>query len=186
MTNTSRNIGSISRGVPRVAAGARSVLFVCMGNICRSPLAEGVFIGLAHKRGVLPHLRIDSAGTGGWHAGDPADARMRAVATRRGFPLNSRARQVDPRTDFAFDLVLAADRSNLDHLIGLGSPPDRTILMRVFDPSSAGLTEDELDVPDPYYGGAEGFEHVFELVHAACEGLLDAIQFQTPPVDSHG
>lgn len=176
MANTSRNPDSISRAVPRVAAGARSVLFVCMGNICRSPLAEGVFIGLAQQRGVLHHLRIDSAGTGGWHAGEQADARMRAVATRRGFPLASRARQVDPKADFTFDLVLTADRSNLDHLIGLGSPPDRTMLLRFFDPASSDMAEDDLDVPDPYYGGADGFEHVFNLVHAACTGLLDAMQ----------
>ena len=183
MPHASGKIGSMALGPHQTAAGARSVLFVCMGNICRSPLAEGVFIGLAQQRGVLDSLRVDSAGTGGWHAGEPADARMRAVATSKGFQLASRARQIEPRSDFAFDLVLAADRSNLDHLIGLGSPPQRTILLRRFDPGSAGLSEDELDVPDPYYGGADGFEHVFDLVHAACEGLLDAMQLRKPNND---
>ena len=157
-----------------------SLLFVCLGNICRSPLAEGLFVHLARERGVLERFRVDSAGTGGWHAGEPADGRMRAVAARRGVELTSRARRVEPRSDFpgaggagGFDLIVAMDLSNRDDLLDAGAPAERVSLLRSWDPTLAGRPERDLEVPDPYYGGPEGFERVFEMVERACAGLLD-------------
>lgn len=148
----------------------RRVLFVCLGNICRSPLAEGVFQHLAAQRGVLERFRVDSAGTGGWHAGNPADPRSAAVARKHEIDLPSRARQVRPAETDDWDLVLAMDRQNMDDLIGLGFHPDRVRLMRSFD-ASAG----DADVPDPYYGGPEGFDDVYAMLVRACEGLLDEL-----------
>lgn len=161
-----------------------SVLFVCLGNICRSPVAEGVFIHLARERGVLDRFRVDSAGTGNWHVGRPADPRSRAVADRHGVHLPSRARQVDPASDFpasggpeptGFDLLIGMDRDNCAALRSLGAPAERVGLLRGFDPALAGEPLHRLDVPDPYYGGPEGFDHMYEMIHAACAGLLGAV-----------
>jgi protein-tyrosine phosphatase len=161
-----------------------SVLFVCLGNICRSPVAEGVFIHLAQERGVLDRFRVDSAGTGHWHVGRPADPRSLAVAERHCVFLPSRARQVDPASDFpattspettGFDLLIGMDRDNCAALRALGAPAERVGLLRGFDPALAGEPLHRLDVPDPYYGGPEGFEHMYEMIHAACAGLLSAL-----------
>ncbi len=151
------------------------VLFICMGNICRSPLAEGIFIHKARARGVLDRFDIDSCGTGGWHIGECADPRALAVARKNGVELPSCARQIDPSTDFErFHLLLAMDSSNLQHIAGLGAPPDRTRLMRSFDPEALKLGD--LDVPDPYWGGDDGFDNVFAMLDRACEGLLDYLR----------
>lgn len=160
------------------------VLFVCLGNICRSPLAEGVFIHLARQRGVLERFRIDSAGTGHWHVGRPADPRSRAVAQKHGVELVSCARQVDPRSDFAdpadpdapgFDWLIAMDRSNASWLVSAGAPRDRVRLLRSFDPALAGHAEYDLDVPDPYLGADRGFDDCYAMVLAACDGMLNEI-----------
>jgi protein-tyrosine phosphatase len=151
----------------------RSILFVCLGNICRSPLAEGVFRHRAEERGVAHGLHIDSAGTGSWHVGAPADARARETAERRGIRLESRGRQVTPEDATRFDLILAMDRSNLRDLETLfASVPGRRAelrLFRDFDPEAGGAA----DVPDPYYGGDDGFEKVHEMVERTCAALLD-------------
>jgi protein-tyrosine phosphatase len=143
-----------------------------MGNICRSPTAEGVMRGLLREQGLEDAVEVDSAGTGDWHAGDPPDARAAAAARARGVTLAGAARQVR-RADFEdFDLILAADRRNLRELDALLPPEARAKvhLLREFDPGSAGAPD--LDVPDPYYGGDDGFERVLDLVEAACRGLL--------------
>src|SRR4051794_12357546 len=150
------------------------LLFVCMGNICRSPTAEGVMRSLVHEAGLEHGIEIDSAGTGGWHIGDPPDARATEAAGRRGIVLEGAARQVRPDDFEDFDLLLAADRENVRHLRAIA--PDEAArakvhLLREFDPASAGAPD--LDVPDPYYGGADGFERVLDLVEAACRGLLE-------------
>jgi protein-tyrosine phosphatase len=148
---------------------------VCLGNICRSPTAEGVMRALVREAGLEEKIELDSAGTGAWHVGNPPDERATATARARGIVLEGAAREVR-REDFDdFDLIVAMDRKNLADLRRLA--PDerarsRTRLLREFDPASAGLGEDDLDVPDPYYGGPRGFEHVLDLVHAACSGLL--------------
>ncbi len=152
------------------------VLFICMGNICRSPLAEGVFIDLARERGVLERFVIDSCGTGGWHAGERADPRAREVARRNGLELTSRARKFDPRSDIdGFAHLIVMDRANRDDILDAGAPSERVRLLRAFDPELAGADEGSLDVPDPYWGGADGFDNVFAMVTRACEGLLDEL-----------
>jgi protein-tyrosine phosphatase len=150
------------------------VLFVCMGNICRSPTAEGVMRGLLRDAGLEDSFELDSAGTGCWHDGSAPDARATEVARRRGIPLTGSARQVR-RQDFAtYDLILAMDRVNLRELVRM-APDDaaraKIRLLREFDPDSAGAPD--LDVPDPYYGGPEGFDHVLDQIVAACRGLLE-------------
>ena len=155
------------------------VLFVCMGNICRSALAEGVFTHLARERGVLDRFRIDSCGTGGWHAGELADPRMRATAQRHGIELTSIARQIHPMTDFpdltgdgGFEWILPMDCDNKEQVLALGAPPERVRMFRSFDPALRGKPDEAIEVPDPYYGGAQGFETVYEMVMAASVGLL--------------
>lgn len=151
-----------------------AVCFVCLGNICRSPLAEGLFIHLARERGVLGRFDVDSCGTGGWHVGNPPDPRSIAVATKHGIELPSRARKFDRRRDpERFNLLLAMDRQNRDDLLDAGCAPEQVRLMRSFDPALANVSERELDVPDPYYGGNSGFDDVYEMLVAACGGLLD-------------
>jgi protein-tyrosine phosphatase len=151
------------------------LLFVCMGNICRSPTAEGVMRALLREQGLDDVVQVDSAGTGAWHLGDPPDARATAAARARGITLAGAARQVT-RTDFDdYDLILAADRSNLRDLRAVLPAEARAKLhlLREFDPASG---DGDLDVPDPYYGGDDGFEHVLDLVEAACRGLLDDLR----------
>lgn len=150
------------------------VLFVCMGNICRSPTAQGVFTSLVRERGWLDRFHIDSAGTLDYHVGDPPDPRAQSAALLRGVDLSSlRARQVCEKDFQAFDYVLAMDRENLDDLRRQcpAQNHDRVKLFLEFAPD-AGVDE----VPDPYYGGAGGFERVLALVTAASEGLLEHIE----------
>lgn len=145
------------------------VLMVCLGNICRSPLAEGLLIHLAREREVCGGLFVDSCGTGDWHVGNPPDPRSLAVALRHGVNLPSRARQFDPASDVeGFDLLIAMDESNRQTLIDRGTPESKVRLLLDFHPERAGE-----DVPDPYYGGPSGFDDVYEMVKVACEGLLD-------------
>lgn len=149
----------------------KRVLFVCTGNICRSPTAEGVFRHLAVDAGIA--VEADSAGTHGYHIGEPPDPRTVAAAARRGFDLNSlRARRVK-REDFnQFDLILAMDRGHLAHLETM-RPQDARAQVKLFLDYHP---ETKRDVPDPYYGGPEGFEHVLDLVEAASRGLLDDLR----------
>jgi protein-tyrosine phosphatase len=155
------------------------VLFVCLGNICRSPTAEGVFRQLVAARGLSDRIEVDSAGTGGWHAGDPPDPRTVQAAARRGLDLSTlRARQVR-REDFAaFDHVLAMDEANLRALELLRGDSARARL-RLFLACApdVGCTE----VPDPYDGGPAGFERVLDLCEAAARALLDEIARDLPP-----
>jgi protein-tyrosine phosphatase len=152
------------------------LLFVCMGNICRSPTAEGVMRALLLEQGLEDVVEVDSAGTGGWHVGDPPDPRATAAARARGITLEGAARTVT-RADFTdYDLILAADRRNVRDLRGVvpRSARSRIHLLREYDPASEGAPD--LDVPDPYYGGDDGFERVLDLVDAACRGLLDRLR----------
>ncbi|MEQ8770621.1 MAG: low molecular weight protein-tyrosine-phosphatase [Phycisphaerales bacterium] len=157
----------MTNGEPRTG-----VLFVCLGNICRSPLAEGIFIHLARERGVLDRLLVDSAGTGGWHVGNPADPRSIAVARKHGIHLPSRARTFDDGAAEAerFRWLIAMDKQNQRDMIARGAPRESVHLMLNFHPSPPA---DE--VPDPYYDEDEGFDRVYEMLVGACEGLLDAI-----------
>jgi protein-tyrosine phosphatase len=170
-------VKSVVKPAPAKAVLA-SVLFVCMGNICRSPTAEAVFRAQAKRAGLLGRLLIESAGIGDWHAGQPPDSRAITHARRRGYELDAlRARQVR-RDDFTrFDYVLAMDLRNLRDLKALMPPdhPGYVGLLLDFAPQ-LGLRE----VPDPYFGGGDGFETVLELTERACEGLLAHIRNPQP------
>ncbi len=153
------------------------ILFVCMGNICRSPTAEGVMRALLRDEGLHGRIELDSAGTGSWHAGDPPDARAAAAARSRGIELDGAARQVTAADFDSFDLLLAMDRDNLAGIRAIAPDEEsaaKARLLREFDPASAGAPD--LDVPDPYYGGPNGFERVLDLVQAACRGLLAEVR----------
>jgi protein-tyrosine phosphatase len=151
-----------------------SVLFVCLGNICRSPTAHGVFASQVAAAGLSNAIRIDSAGTGAWHVGEAPDDRATAAARARGYDLSLlRARQVSPGDFQRFDYILAMDRRNLSHLEALRPAGFRGHLGLFLDfHPRPPVTE----VPDPYYGGRDGFEEVLDMVEAAGESLLEVIR----------
>ena len=149
-------------------------MFVCAGNICRSPLAEGVFRHIARENGVLDRFDIASSGTGGWHAGELPDRRMRQTAERHGVSLEGQRAQQLERGDLSYyDLVLAMDKRNLSHiqhLDGAGEYADKIHLFRSFDPHPG-----DMQVPDPYYGGDQGFENVYTMVERTVRSLLTTL-----------
>ena len=152
------------------------ILFVCLGNICRSPTAEGVMHSLLREEGMEREVQIDSAGTGSWHVGSAPDSRAAAAAQERGITLEGAARTVTDEDFEEFDLLVAMDRENASVLRGLAPSEEareKVHLLREFDPASNTA---DLDVPDPYYGAPDGFDQVLDLVHAACEGLLEEIR----------
>jgi protein-tyrosine phosphatase len=152
------------------------VLFVCMGNICRSPLAKIVFESQAKHAGILDRVEIDSGGTLNWHAGEGADPRSVVIAQLRGLGLQHIARQVN-RSDFErFHHLIVMDRRNLEDMIQLGAPRSKIRLMREFDPNLVGRTTDELAVPDPYQGTQRHFEQVFDMLVPAAAGLAEHIR----------
>jgi protein-tyrosine phosphatase len=149
------------------------VLFVCSGNICRSPTAEAVFVHRAAERGIA--VEADGAGIGGWHVGEPPDSRSAAEAAGRGVPLRGVARQVRASDFDDFDLLVAMDRTHQRDLERLAPDPEaaaKVRLLREWDPQVNG----DLDVPDPYYGGPDGFRDVFDLIDRSSTALLDEIE----------
>jgi protein-tyrosine phosphatase len=153
------------------------LLFVCLGNICRSPTGEGMMRHLVAEAGLGDRVVIDSAGTGDWHVGHPPDERSTRAAAARGITLEGAARQVTPRDFAEHDLLLCADAANVEALLAVA--PDEAARAKVhrlreFDPDA--VAAGELDVPDPYYGGPDGFEHVLDVVEAACRGLLEHLR----------
>ncbi len=156
---------------PRISRMVR-VLFVCMGNICRSPLAQGVLENVLRREGLQSEVFVDSAGTGHWHAGSPPDERAQRSASSRGLDLSSqRARQIAREDCEGFDYILTMDEGNYRTVAALCRGRAE---VRPFLDFAAGSPETE--VPDPFYGGPEGFEHVLDLVEAASEGLLEDIK----------
>lgn len=145
------------------------ILFVCMGNICRSPLAEGIFRHLVINAGRASEFELESAGTGGWHQGNPPDPRSIAVAASHGIDISGqRARRISADDFRRFDLILALDRDNLRNLQKI-APADSAGRLHLFSHYATGHTD---DVPDPYYGGQEGFERVYTMLLTGCNSLL--------------
>ena len=156
------------------------ICFVCLGNICRSPTAEGVMQALVEEAGLSARFVLDSAGTSGYHQGEPADSRSIAAARRRGYSLESRSRQFKASDFSRFDYVVAMDQSNLSGLEQLASSePERAKLhlLRDFDEASPEGAE----VPDPYYGGPGGFDRVLDICEAGCRGLLAHVRREQAP-----
>tara|TARA_A100001391_G_C4973560_1_gene253342 strand:- start:307 stop:795 length:489 start_codon:yes stop_codon:yes gene_type:complete len=153
-----------------------SVLFVCLGNICRSPLADGIFAHMVAQQGLSDRFRIDSCGTGAWHVGNPPDPRSILTGAKHNIDLTTlRARQFDAESDpIVFDWIIPMDASNQRELIKQGTPKDKVRLMRSFDPAYAKKSKAP-DVPDPYYGGDDGFDKVYEMLTCACAGLLSTL-----------
>lgn len=150
------------------------ICFVCLGNICRSPTAEGIFQHLVNERGLQPYFFIDSAGTSAYHIGEPANSKSRDVARKHGVKLRSRARRFTADDLEEFDLILAMDHENLHNIRQLDTRNqfgNKIKLMRNFDPDPG-----EGEVPDPYHGGMDGFQHVFDVVKRSCENLLDELE----------
>ena len=151
------------------------ICFVCLGNICRSPTAEGIMHHLVNEKGWSDRIHIDSAGTGNWHVGKPADERARATAQGHGIELLSRARQFQPSDFDNFDYLVVMDQRNRSNVLDM-APDDaakaKVRMMRSFDAQSPA----DADVPDPYHAGEEGFEQVFQICKSACEGLLKHIE----------
>jgi protein-tyrosine phosphatase len=149
--------------------------FVCLGNICRSPTAEAVMLDLVRKAGLSSSIEVESAGTAGYHAGDPPDTRAAAAARSRGIELRGRARQFRAKDYEKFAYVLAMDQSNFEDLLelaGSAAARKKLHLLRSFDPKSPKGAS----VPDPYYGGHDGFEQVLDICTAACIGLLERVK----------
>jgi len=151
------------------------IIFVCQGNIIRSPLAENMFRHLAQERGLSDKYQVASAGTSAYHVGEPPDQRMRKVAQEMGFVYTGSAKQFRAADFDQFDLVIAMDKANQRYLEAKISQRDQVSkihLMREYDPEG----KPDLDVPDPYYGGLDGFEVTFEIVKRSCLGLLEALE----------
>lgn len=148
--------------------------FVCLGNICRSPTAEGVFQHLVIEDGLEEYFEIDSAGTGSWHVGNPANSKSQDVANQHGIKLLSRARQAVPSDLEYFDLIVAMDHSNAGDLQGMAIKDEhveKIVLLRDFDTDPGDGA-----VPDPYYGGLDGFKNVFDIIYRSCRALLDNLK----------
>lgn len=156
---------------------AQRILFVCMGNICRSPTAEGVFRHLINQSGVEDRFEIDSAGTGDWHTGSAPDNRAQQAARARNIDLSTlRARQVRAEDFIYFDTIIAMDKDNrarLEDLAGEAHQHKVRLLLEFLDHT------EELEVPDPYYGGETGFDRVLDLIEEACEQLLSKLLVKT-------
>ena len=153
----------------------QSVLFVCLGNICRSPAAEAIFINLINKKGLNEHFIVDSAGTGSWHIGKKADIRMRTAAKKRGVEILSRARQINPKDFEKFNHIIAMDNSNFESINDLKfrkSLSDFSLINKIQKFRSVFEIE---EVPDPYFGGDKGFDNVLDILEDSVSGFLDTI-----------
>ncbi len=152
-----------------------SILFVCLGNICRSPAAEAIFIDLVNKKGLIDKFIIDSAGTGGWHIGKLADKRMRIAAERRGINILSRARQIHTKDFEKFDYILAMDNSNFKNINDFKKRESLSNFASIKKIQDFRSLFKEQEVPDPYFGGDEGFDYVLDILGDSVCGFLESI-----------
>lgn len=166
--------GMMDGGIRIVKKDKIKLLFVCMGNICRSPAGEGVMKSMVKDAALSGRIEIDSAGTIGFHAGAPADARMRQAAGRRGYDLASRARQVTRDDLEVFDLILVMDEENRSDMLALAENQEQS--GKVVSFCDFCRDHDDGSVPDPYYGGPDGFEKVLDLLEDGCRGILDEVR----------
>lgn len=150
------------------------ICFVCLGNICRSPTAEGIFKHLVNKEGLQSYFYIDSAGTSAFHIGEPANSKSQRTADKHGIKLHSKARRFEPQDIEEFDLVIAMDEENYQNLLQMAktdAEARKIRMMRDFDPEPGNG-----NVPDPYYGGIDGFESVFRIIYRSSEALLNFLK----------
>ena len=153
----------------------KKILFVCLGNICRSPAAEGVFKQKLKERDLEKLFVVDSAGTGGWHVGNLADPRMRETALSRGIELTSRSRQIEENDLYEFDHILVMDQDNFDAVKSLIKDPKNPVNSKIKLILSYSKSSQLAEVPDPYYGGQNGFDKVLDLLDHAIDGLIDSL-----------
>ena len=159
---------------------SRKILFVCMGNICRSPAAEGVMQKLVQEVGLNNQIEIDSAGTIGYHAGDNADPRMIKHASKRGYMLTSISRKFNPFKDFEyFDYIVTMDDQNYSDIKALD--PSNKFGKKLYKMTSFCSDVNVREVPDPYYDGSEGFENVLDILEDSCKGLLETVKNELEP-----
>ena len=153
----------------------QSVLFVCLGNICRSPAAEAIFIDLIKKKGLNDNFFVDSAGTGSWHIGKKADTRMRIAAQKRGLEILSRARQINAKDFENFNYIVAMDDSNFENISDLKYRKSLSDFSSIKKIQNYRSLFEEAEVPDPYFGGNEGFDYVLDILEDSVSGFLESI-----------
>ena len=153
----------------------KKILFVCLGNICRSPAAEGIFNQKIKERDLENFFVVDSAGTGNWHVGNLPDQRMRSTALSRGIELNSRSRQIEENDLYEFDQILVMDKDNLNAVKSLTKDQNNPINSKIKLILNYSKNSQLDEVPDPYYGGHNGFEKVIDLLDDAMDGLIDSL-----------
>ncbi len=153
------------------------ILFVCLGNICRSPAAEAIFLHKLEQLKIIDEFYVDSAGTGGWHVGSLADSRMRDAASNRGIDIKSKARKISFDDFNKFDLILTMDNSNLRDVESLSKDLGTEFKAEIKPLLEYAIHSDLIEVPDPYYGGDKGFDKVLDLLEDAIEGLIKHIRF---------